>query len=431
MPEDLNLYEFSRIYPLPLNSETDYSYDQYNNKLEINYELFGDLIEELKLIQFERDKANPFEIKQSGDKIFIQIYNYVGFVYTNKFTIKIFPKLFRNKELSLDNKERITELLIAGSKNNPLGLDYSFKFEFSYKHTLGEQFIKYFLITTAEVFGTSINKSYNKVKKYTPYIKGRILTNRLISNNRICCEFDELNLDNNYNRLIKSALRVLLLLSKSNENIAKIKLYLSYLNLVPDFDLSRLPLIPHMNSGKRLKELVCVSNYVLKDHGAKNVAGNRAITSMLYPMEMVFENYLKNYFKKISNDLGFSLSNKMFHMASKLDGKDIGRIKPDFQLEFDRSFLIADAKWKIIDCVEDIKDSDLYQMYAYGNKWMSGQNKNVSLLLIYPTIDSTACASETLKLDDELSLNITTFDLLDILDAEKDKVKFRSILEQN
>ena len=118
-------------------------------------------------------------------------------------------------------------------------------------------------------------------------------------------------------------------------------------------------------------------------------------------------------------------------MASKLDGKDIGRMKPDFQLEFDRSFLIADAKWKIIDCVEDIKDSDLYQMYAYGNKWMSGQNKNVSLLLIYPTIDSTACASETLKLDDELSLNITTFDLLDILDAEKEKVKFRSILEQN
>jgi 5-methylcytosine-specific restriction enzyme subunit McrC len=430
MSWELNLYEYSRIYPLPLNSRSESIYDQDKN-LKLSHKLFEHLIDEIKLFNFELIKARPFEIKQSGKEIFIQINNYVGSVYTNNFIINIIPKIFIEEHIAIEDKRRITELLIIKSKISPLGLDYFFEFRFSDKLSLNENFINHFLNNLAEVFGTSISKSYNRVEKYTPFIKGKLLINRPVSGNMVCCEFDQLSLDNNTNRLIKSALNVLLLSSKSNKNIIKIKLYLGYLNGVPNFDLKKLPLIPPINSDKRLKDLVSMANFILQNNGVNSQIGRRSISSMLFPMEKVFENYLANYFSIISDELEFSLPSNKFFMAKDLNGHNLVKLKPDFQLEFDQKFLLADAKWKVVDDIRnDLQSNDLYQMYAYGNKWIREKDKDLSLALIYPIVGNSKPVSEDLILIDELPLKIRFFNLSSVLDVEQEKVEFFSLLNE-
>jgi 5-methylcytosine-specific restriction enzyme subunit McrC len=85
------------------------------------------------------------------------------------------------------------------------------------------------------------------------------------------------------------------------------------------------------------------------------------------------------------------------------------RLKPDFVLSHSEKKCILDAKWKLLDTRESsetskygINQSDFYQMFAYGHKYLGGKG---DLVLIYPkckdfeqAIDVPFCFSETLKL---------------------------------
>ncbi|PHQ56126.1 MAG: hypothetical protein COA30_05305 [Sulfurimonas sp.] len=54
-------------------------------------------------------------------------------------------------------------------------------------------------------------------------------------------------------------------------------------------------------------------------------------------------------------------------------------LKPDMVINEDEQ-LIADTKWKIIKDEKDISQSDMYQLYAYGTKYIECSK----LYLIYP-----------------------------------------------
>ncbi|MEL7441142.1 MAG: restriction endonuclease, partial [Pseudomonadota bacterium] len=82
------------------------------------------------------------------------------------------------------------------------------------------------------------------------------------------------------------------------------------------------------------------------------------------------------------------------------------QLKPDLLLTSpDNSKLILDTKWKLIDTEEHnygLSQSDLYQMFAYGHKYLNGKG---DLFLIYPAhqsfnqpIEYSLDFSDTLKL---------------------------------
>lgn len=53
--------------------------------------------------------------------------------------------------------------------------------------------------------------------------------------------------------------------------------------------------------------------------------------------------------------------------------------KPDIVITEEDRIIIADTKWKIIKEEQDISQSDMYQLFAYGKKY-----SNQELYLIYP-----------------------------------------------
>ena len=113
-------------------------------------------------------------------------------------------------------------------------------------------------------------------------------------------------------------------------------------------------------------------------------------------------------------------------------------LKPDIAV-FDSKkgklpIVILDTKWKLIDKnksyengVSDpkssISQSDMYQMFAYGHKYIGGHGK---LVLIYPQWEKFESKLATFKFDKQLTLDVIPFDLNATFDQETLNEIFRT-----
>ena len=76
---------------------------------------------------------------------------------------------------------------------------------------------------------------------------------------------------------------------------------------------------------------------------------------------------------------------------------------------------VMDAKWKLLDASKNsakdkynISQSDVYQLFAYGQKYQSGDGH---MMLIYPKHDGFQKPLEPFKFSDNLFLWVVPFDL--------------------
>lgn len=89
-------------------------------------------------------------------------------------------------------------------------------------------------------------------------------------------------------------------------------------------------------------------------------------------------------------------------------------LKPDFIITGGQT-LVLDAKWKLLDSRADnslrkyeISQSDLYQMFAYGLKYIHGKG---NMMLIYPHHLYFDVPLPVFRFDEDLSLWCVPFDL--------------------
>ena len=76
---------------------------------------------------------------------------------------------------------------------------------------------------------------------------------------------------------------------------------------------------------------------------------------------------------------------------------------------------VLDTKWKLLDQGNrsnkyGISQSDMYQLYAYGHKFIEGNQKN--LMLIYPMTDKFTEALSVFKYEDGFKLWAVPFDIV-------------------
>ena len=106
--------------------------------------------------------------------------------------------------------------------------------------------------------------------------------------------------------------------------------------------------------------------------------GKDNVFALLFPMEKVFENYMKFVLNNSKDILGI----KSIHINGRSDeylltnGKcNMARLQPDYLLEMDSGLdIVTDAKWKLVEAKEnEVKDcstvnvssSDVYQIFSY------------------------------------------------------------------
>jgi 5-methylcytosine-specific restriction enzyme subunit McrC len=291
---------------------------------------------------------------------------------------------------------------------------------------LPEALISLFLEQAATLIRRGLRRDYKRIEAEEPFLRGRL---RVASQMRqppgrqhlFQIEYDVHSANRAENRLLHAALIQAGKWSKAPGNQRLARELRSTLDQIPasqDFalDFNRWqdtrdmayyrPILPWL----RLI-LSQQSPYTLKDqhHGI----------SFLFPMETLFEKYVAVGLRKQAQAHGLQLKTQLADRYLS-DSPAAFLLKPDLALyRGSRLLAILDTKWKLIDHdtrydngepdpKAGISQADMYQLFAYGHKYLSGAGK---LVLVYPRWSGFSSPLSPFTLGPGLLLETVPYDL--------------------
>lgn len=144
-------------------------------------------------------------------------------------------------------------------------------------------------------------------------------------------------------------------------------------------------------------------------------SGSEVAQALLFPMDLLFEQYIAALVKQLLPSGGFHVSaqDKTFFLFNSPTEKFL--LKPDLAItrRADGVIFLCDTKWKRLSADRPnhgISQADMYQMYAYHRKYHAA-----SVTLLYPLCAGlTDGAVPAFVSDDGVLVNVRLLNLLDI-----------------
>ena len=389
------------------------SYDIYAEDFAGNLVVPKKVFDDLKQFVLKNNEQTLF-LKPSyknGLGETLQAQNYVGVIQTQDgTTIEILPKI---KNLDADDSKKILIKMLKTLKKSPFK-NFNTAHLKSSKMPLLEIFITMFLEELSKLIQKGIKSDYITKEENLKFLKGKLQINQQIKMNyihkeRFYVEFQEFLSNRVENKLIKTTLEFLYKKSKSNKNQQRIREFLFVFdeieishNIKSDFS--------KVKSNRQMKDyeqILLWCRTFLLENSFSPYKGSDIAFALLFDMNLLFESYVGHYLKK--KGLNVSLQDKGKYLVEE---PNKFALRPDIvinKVDEEDELLIADTKWKIIKDEKDISQQDMYQLYAYGTKYIDCKK----LYLIYP-YDNHELNLRYLYQKEEsnrLVLNVLFFDL--------------------
>ncbi|WP_407379621.1 McrC family protein [Helicobacter sp.] len=322
---------------------------------------------------------------------------YVGIISTKSgFCVEILPKL-----ADLDSKANTDEQQGSIKQAREVFLkmlktlrDSPFKhLELSAqdiaRYPLLEAFVLMFVREVKLLLQRGLRCDYISIESNRNVLKGRLLFNEHLRQNfihkeRFFTASDEFSANIAPNRLLKTTLLFLANQGFSPRIQSQILALLLYFDEIDEAqnieaDFSACPNSRHF---KAYENLLAWCKVFLKHLSFCPSGTKTRADSLLFDMNVLFESFVAWHLKEAveSNEI-----NVRMQVREQLTHSAQFAIRPDIVLDFanDKQAVIADTKYKRIDCMSDIQHADLYQVLAYLNAF---DCKNA--LLIYPQLES-------------------------------------------
>jgi 5-methylcytosine-specific restriction enzyme subunit McrC len=373
----------------------------------------------------------------------LQLRNYVGVISTPfGDQIEVLPKIGRRNVLGsakdIQQEARASLLNMMRHLHTFRNIESRESLVESANMPLLEVFIRQFLLSVDTLVKRGLRSDYSRVEENQTFLKGRLLVNQqlrhnLVNQHRFYVEYDEFLPDRPVNRIIHTALVKVASLcrSEANERLCR-ELRFSFAVIPVSRNIRNDLSAMRMDRGMELYEKpIAWARLILNEDSPLAMEGKAGALSLLFPMEAVFESYVADILRqqlKASLYLREQVQSKT--LVSHGDNHWF-RLKPDIVLydHDDKPCVVMDTKWKLLDTQQDngsrkydISQSDMYQMFAYGQKYLGGKG---TLVLIYPKSETF---QESIKLpfvfsDDgeaKLELYVVPFDVSsDMKDCER------------
>ncbi|QYJ88842.1 McrC family protein [Shewanella halotolerans] len=360
--------------------------------------------------------------KRYGSTIALQVINFVGVLETPCRTrIEILPKTSTDTCDPVSARKILIKMLALVEK---LTLEEFQQSQLQLlKQPLYELLITHFLKAVSKLVRQGIRNEYQRIERESPYLKGQLqvakqLRQRPGRQHYFHVAHDVYNANRSENRLLNSSLKQVLKWSKStaNQRLARELLFVFNdielsANYALDFRLWKEDRgLAHYRPLKPWCELI------LSYQSPVAMVGKHDGLSFLFPMEQLFERYVA---KQLRRQLPSALKLKEQASSQCLtlhNGSDWFRLKPDLVV-YDkfRVITVMDTKWKLLDSsLNTAKDkynlnqADMYQLYAYGEKYIGGQG---DLYLIYPKHIGFTESLAHFEFKPGLKLHVVPFDL--------------------
>lgn len=360
-------------------------------------------------------------VKKSGE-LFLQVMNYCGVLDTPcGLRIEILPKV-TNSDSDIPKSRQLLFTMLAAVMN------LNFKaFESSslqrFNRPLIELLIARFLHDVQYMVKRGIRSDYKRQSDELRFLKGQL---RIVDQMRqrpgrahfFHVDYDEYIQDRAENRLIHSALSIVSKWAKSPQNQRLCRELLFTFNEIPK-SLNTVDDFIAWKDDRGMAHydgLKAWCDMILSQQTPLTLTGKNQGLSFLFPMEMLFEKYVGRCLKR-QVAAGYQVKEQAASQyLVEHQGQRWFQLKPDFVITNNRkAHVILDTKWKLIDESNGqskekygLSQSDIYQLYAYGEKYLGGEG---DVFLIYPAHTSFTAPLEPFYFNDKLTLWAVPFDL--------------------
>jgi 5-methylcytosine-specific restriction enzyme subunit McrC len=260
-----------------------------------------------------------------------------------------------------------------------------------------EAFIAAFFDAVIMVLRGGLLKQYQEHEDDLTVVRGRIAIMRQLGTlaNRpdvVACTFDELTVDNVWNRVLKKAIRCTRPWIRSVELNRQ---WVELMGVLDDVDDTRLsgPDVARLafnRQAERYRAAIDWARWILALLAPALRAGRSEAPALLFDMNKLFESAVAKVVRtRIHGFSGVTVEAQDATRAlAAVVSKD--RVEPGFQLRPDLVFrrgdavvAIADTKWKLVACDSRGRlipaEADMYQMHAYATAFQCND-----VALIYP-----------------------------------------------
>lgn len=359
----------------------------------------------------EKDFAPFLRLTTFKRNVALKVQNYVGVLQTPCGTqIEVLPKIYFNDDVEPAEKTESAEktrkkliTMLRCLRDSPFKQGDSAGIRTTNMPLL-EVYISQFLSLTNQLIKRGIRSDYVRVQNNSKFLRGRLLVSQQIRSNmlhpeRFAIECDEYLVNRPANRLIKATLALVTRVAQSSKN-QRLALGLS-------FAFEEVPISTDIRTDfQKVKTDRSMSYYhnvlawcrlLLNGRGPTASTGDFNTLSLLYPMERIFEDYVAHCLRSKLDayfDSGCTLKTQAakYSLVEEHNGNTIFKLKPDLLiLKDEKTVCVMDTKWKLLDASDrrnkyGISQADMYQLYAYGHKYLKDEDPK-EVILVYPKTD--------------------------------------------
>jgi 5-methylcytosine-specific restriction enzyme subunit McrC len=349
----------------------------------------------------------------------LRVGNHVGVVETPGGTVvEILPK-HHDDMMSVAGTRRLLGRMIEAALDLPareVGEAHLSLFD----APLSEWVARRFLDTLDRLVKRGLRSDYLRVEEEERYLRGQLDLSAQLRQppgraHRFRIRHDVFSPDRPENRLLKSALA---LIGSRTRNPTSWRLARELLVVLRELPPSANP----TDDFKRWRSDRLMAHYepvrpwcelVLGRRTPLSVPGHWRGISMLFPMEKLFERYVEAALRRSLPSNAVLTSQAASRYLCQYEEKGFFQLRPDLSLTLGDRRWILDAKWKRLDASDrdnrfGLSQSDFYQMFAYGQKYLDGVG---DLVLIYPRISRFSSFLGPFGFSDSMRLWALPFDL--------------------
>lgn len=373
----------------------------------------------------------------------IKLGSQVGYLETPDIGLEILPKTALH--IQDDEKDQLRELLqnmvsvVIQVNPKEMHSAHLVRNNLPLREWIYQQFLNELKI----LFRQGLKRDYQRVNRTEKFMRGQLDISQVMRQKAgqahlFPIRYDEFNFNRLENRLIKTALHYLFKKTKDADNWRVANELMQRLSDLETVNQAHLQL-KHWQDSKLMQSyrgILPWCTLILEKMNPNFQQGQHQGIALLFPMEKLFEAYVGQYLKQNYLDYHVNTQEQKHHLVNHQD-KGLFQLKPDFvwRHKTNKHVIIADTKWKMLNNPNEkdsdnsvkygIKQSDLYQMLAYGYKYQQNQENCTDMILIYPYHDKF---TETLPVfefhAENLKLHVVPFKLWD---CEKGKEGIQSL----
>lgn len=359
------------------------------------------------------DSDIAMSVHTRGGRKYIKTGRFVGTIQTkNGDVIEILPKIFKASDkqetdekvcrrVFLNMLRHLTDTRARSFQNASLNTESNFP--------ILEVYISNYINAVEQLVIGGLKKNYALVEENQNFLKGKLNIKKQITTNatnkaKFAITYSKYIEDIPQNRVVVTTLRKLFDDSHSATNKAHISALLAIMADVPsckniENDLKIASSTNRLFSSYDM--IIKWSSQFLLNKGFTTFSGDIVNQSLLFQAERLFEDFIAFLFRKYAPSYyNTEAQNARYFLVDRHNGKGMFKLRPDLVVEKEPNnanyeCIIIDTKWKALDSSKPDKSylidiKDMYQLYAYGQKYRHGHLKEVGLdvmpklVLIYP-----------------------------------------------